>query len=112
MNGAEAVRYAMQETGMTAPKLAKATGYSSASGVTERLRGKQDMRVDTFTKFMNAMGYEVIARSADGKSEYVIGDELIGVVVEERKMGNPALEDLIRKVVAEELAKATPGRDE
>lgn len=71
MNGKDAVRMAMKETGMTSPVLAKQLGYNTPSGVTERLRGSQDMRVDTFAKFLSAMGYEIIVRKI-GESEGII----------------------------------------
>lgn len=36
-------------------------GYKSISGVSERLRG-QSMKVDTFTQFLDALGYEIIVQ--------------------------------------------------
>lgn len=54
-------------------------GYKSVSGVSERLRGKS-MKVDTFVKFMDALGYEVVvqpktAREAREGSYKVGGEE-------------------------------------
>ena len=54
-------------------------GYKSVSGVSERLRGKS-MKVDTFVKFMDALGYEVVvqpktARDAREGSYKVGGEE-------------------------------------
>lgn len=54
-------------------------GYKSISGVSERLRGKS-MKVDTFVKFMDALGYEVVvqpktAREAREGSYKVGGDD-------------------------------------
>ena len=37
------------------------TGYKTISGVSERLKG-QSMKVDTFTKFLDALGYELIVQ--------------------------------------------------
>ena len=74
MNGIEAVKKIMQEEGVTSPKLSVQLGYTTPSGVTERLRGKQDMRVDTFAKFLGAMGYEIVVRKIDGDDWGVIGD--------------------------------------
>lgn len=34
-------------------------GYKTASGVSERLRGKS-IKVDTYAKFLDALGYEII----------------------------------------------------
>ena len=36
-------------------------GYKAVSGVSERLRGKS-MKVDTYVKFLDALGYEVIVQ--------------------------------------------------
>ena len=71
MNGKDAVRMAMKDTGMTSPMLAKQLGYNTPSGVTERLRGSQDMRVDTFAKFLNAMGYEIVVKKV-GETDGVV----------------------------------------
>ena len=73
MNGIEAVKKVMQDEGMTSPKLAAKLGYNTPSGVTERLRGKQDMRVDTFAKFLSAMGYEIVVRKVGEGDGMVIG---------------------------------------
>lgn len=37
------------------------TGYKTISGVSERLKG-QSMKVDTFVKFLDALGYELIVQ--------------------------------------------------
>ena len=36
-------------------------GYKTVSGVSERLRGKS-IKVDTYVKFLDALGYEVIVQ--------------------------------------------------
>lgn len=36
-------------------------GYKAASGVSERLRGKS-IKVDTYAKFLDALGYELIVQ--------------------------------------------------
>lgn len=72
MNGKEMVKEVMKRTGMTSPKLAEKMGYSTPSGVTERLRVSQDMRVDTFAKFLSAMGYEIIVRKIGDTDEMKI----------------------------------------
>ena len=75
MNGIEMVKKVMQEEGVTSPKLAAKLGYNTPSGVTERLRGKQDMRVDTFVRFLSAMGYEVVVRKSGEPDGVVLGKE-------------------------------------
>ena len=53
-------------------------GYKTISGVSERLRGKS-MKMDTFVKFMDALGYEVIVQpktTRDPKEgSYKVGEE-------------------------------------
>ena len=63
MNGKEIVAEVMKKRGFTNAALAKKLDYPTPSGVSERLRGKQDMRVDTLAKFLEAMDCEVIIRS-------------------------------------------------
>ena len=73
MIGKEAVAKVMKSRGMSSPVLAKKLGYATASGVTERLYAKQDIRVDTLVKFLEALDCEVVIKSrlAD-KSVWVI----------------------------------------
>ena len=53
-------------------------GYKSISGVSERLRGKS-MKVDTFVKFLDALGYEVVVQPKTAREardgSYKVGDE-------------------------------------
>ena len=74
MNGIEAVKAIMKAEGETSPKLAVKLGYTTPSGVTEKLRGKHDRRVDTFAKFLNTMGYEIVVRKIGETDGIVIGD--------------------------------------
>lgn len=63
MNAKQIVSEIMEKRGFTISALAKKLNFSTASGVSERLRGKQDMRVDTLVKFLEAMDCEVVIRS-------------------------------------------------
>lgn len=73
MNGKQIVSEIMKKRGFTNAALAEKLKYPTASGVSERLRGKQDMRVDTLAKFLEAMDCEVIVRSKlSDKSEWKI----------------------------------------
>lgn len=47
MNGKKTVVEIMKLRGYTCKLLSEKLGYNTVSGVTERLRGTQDMRVDT-----------------------------------------------------------------
>ena len=76
MLGKEAVSKIMKYRGLSAAALADKVGYNTPSGVTERLRAKQDMRVDTLAKLLSAMDCEIIVRSKIGKNETWIIDGL------------------------------------
>lgn len=53
--------------------LAREMGYKTAGGVSERIRGKQAMRCDTFWKFLDKLGFEVVVRSKrTDKTEWVL----------------------------------------
>lgn len=62
MNEKDIIREAMKSCGWTQVTLAEKCGYSTQSSVSSRLNGSS-MRVDTFVKFLSAMGYEVVVRS-------------------------------------------------
>lgn len=73
MKSADIVKEIMAERGHTYESLASALGYVStddkgkskgrANMVSERLRGKQEMRVDTLIRLIDAMDCELIIRS-------------------------------------------------
>lgn len=73
MTDKEIIFDAMKKRDYNKTILAKEMGYATHTGVTERLRGKQAMRCDTFVKYLEKMGFEVVVRSkrAD-KSEWVL----------------------------------------
>lgn len=73
MNAKQIVSEIMKKRGFTNAALAEKLKYPTVSGVSERLRGKQDMRADTLVKFLEAMDCEVIIRSKlSDKMEYKI----------------------------------------
>jgi transcriptional regulator with XRE-family HTH domain len=73
MNAKQIVSEIMKKRGFTNSALAEKLNYPTPSGVSERLRGKQDMRADTLVKFLEAMDCEVIIRSKlSDKSEWKI----------------------------------------
>lgn len=73
MTDKEIISEAMKAHNYNTNVLAKSLGYAHTSGVTERMRGKQAMRCDTFVRFLNEMGFEVIVKSklAD-KTEFTV----------------------------------------
>lgn len=62
MNEKEIIREAMRSLGWSQETLKEKLGYSSQSSVSSRLNGSS-MRVDTFVKFLSAMGYKVVVES-------------------------------------------------
>lgn len=60
MSGSDMIRLIMKEAGFTQMMLAQAVGLKNQSNVSEIL--KSDIKISTFTRFLNAMGYEVIIR--------------------------------------------------
>lgn len=74
MNAKEIVSEIMKKRGFTNAALAEKLNYPTTSGVSERLRGKQDMRADTLVKFLEAMDCELVIRSKlTPKFEYTVG---------------------------------------
>lgn len=74
MNGQDVLKAVMRLRGMSSEVLANKLGYAHASGVSERLRNKQDVRADTLAKFLEAMDCEIIVRSKIGDKEKWIID--------------------------------------
>ena len=77
MNEKEIIKEAMKSCGWNQETLALKTGYKTQSAVGNRLNGSS-MRVDTFVKFLSAMGYEVIIKSTSpntNKNEWRISYE-------------------------------------
>ncbi len=63
----------MKAKGYTHALLAKKIGYTTQSGVTDKLHRKEGLRVDTLLKFMEAMDCEVVIRSkTTDKTEWVL----------------------------------------
>lgn len=62
MNEKDIIREAMKSLGWSQETLKEKMGYSTQSSVSSRLNGSS-MRVDTFVKFLSAMGYKVVVES-------------------------------------------------
>ena len=78
MNEKKIVREALKSVGWSMQQLAEVLGFASTSAVSNRLNsGASAMRVDTFVKMLNAMGYEVEvkSKSRDNKNRWVVGEE-------------------------------------
>ena len=72
MNALETVRHIMMLNEVSFKELADRLGYKTTSGVRNRLCG-DDIKVGTWKKILNSMGYEVVVRN--GNEEYVISDD-------------------------------------
>jgi hypothetical protein len=73
MNSKEIVRAIMKLRGHTYDSLATKLGFKKPSGVSERLRGTTEMRVDTLVKFLSEMDCELVIRSTlKDKSEWIV----------------------------------------
>jgi len=63
MKAEDVIKTIMKFRGFSNQSLAEKLGYSTASGVSEKLRRKQGMRVDNLIAFAEAMDCEVVIRS-------------------------------------------------
>lgn len=80
MNEKEIVKEALATIGWTQGTLADALGYVSQSGVGQALSSAKyagkSMKVDTFVKMLDAMGYELIVVSKNpsvNKNKWKVG---------------------------------------
>lgn len=61
MTDKEIIREAMNSRGWSQERLAQESGFKSQSNITGILnRGKKAVKVDTFFRLLDAMGYEVL----------------------------------------------------
>lgn len=75
MNIENIIREIITKKGYTQKSLANKLGYEHASGVSEKLRRKGGMRLDTFVKILNAMECEVVIRSKTNRDEWSVNVE-------------------------------------
>lgn len=65
----------MKSQGITNKALAERLGYLYASGVSERLRGSNSMKIDVLLKFLDVLDCDLVVRQRENNQEWVIGDE-------------------------------------
>lgn len=65
MNEKNIIKEAMKSRGYNQSQLAGAAGLKRQSNVSELLRGKS-MRVDSFVKLLDAMGFDVVVKDRNG----------------------------------------------
>ncbi len=75
MNIEKIIKEIMLKRGYTQKFLATKLGFSTTSGVSEKLRRKEGMRVNTFVKFVNAMECDVIVKSRSSNDEWRVDIE-------------------------------------
>ena len=69
MNDKQIIRDAMQSRGYTQSLLAEKVGYASQAGIGQILSARNNTRLDTFVKLLNAMDFEVVVRSKTKSGE-------------------------------------------
>lgn len=73
MDDKEILVEAMKKRDYSQTLLAEELGYKTVSGVSEKIRGKHAMRCDTFWRFLDKLGFEVVVRSKRrDKTEWVL----------------------------------------
>lgn len=72
MKEKDIVREAMNKSGFTQVDLQKALNLKSQSSISTYLKS-DSMRVDTFVKMLNVMGYSV--KVTNGENEWTVGIE-------------------------------------
>jgi DNA-binding Xre family transcriptional regulator len=72
MNIEKAIKDIMSKRGYTQKFLAEKLGFTTTSGVSEKLRRKEGMRVNTLLKFVNAMECDVVIRSRTSNDEWKV----------------------------------------
>ena len=82
MKSGEVIKEAMKSMGWSQQTLAEKTGYVDENGngkqscVSSRINSNT-MRVDTFVKFLSAMGYELVVKSTSpntNKNEWTVSE--------------------------------------
>lgn len=73
MTAIEAVRSLMEQEGYTLSELAEYSDLGSKSNICQML-SREDLKVGTFVKMLEVMGYQLIAQGSDDK-ELIIDNE-------------------------------------
>ena len=98
----EVAKAVMRATHMTQAQVAEKAGLGSQGTVGMYLNSKS-MQVQSLLNILNSCGYELVARSGNGEGpEFVIGENLSE---KHRQTEDDRIAELVRKAVAEELAK-------
>lgn len=105
----DVARTVMRTSGITQTQLAERLGKAGPSTISMILSGRS-MKVDNLLTILNECGYDLIAKSRDGvRSDYLIGD---GELTQKPAKSETKLRDLVREMVAEELRRQNPDKQE
>lgn len=72
MKAVDIARKAWEESGISQKKLAEKIGIKTQQGVFRIFNAKQGMRIDSFVKIMNALGYDVVVRNKVNDKETIV----------------------------------------
>lgn len=106
MTTSDAIKKCMKDKGITQAELAEQLG-TKQTNISMYLRSNMVMQVSNLLRMANACGYEVVLvnRKDTGKA-YVIGDA--DEIQVQASNDEDDFDARVRRIVAEELAKATP----
>ena len=69
MKAQDIITTAMKAGNITQKELATALGFKSQQAIGNIVTRNNSIKVDTFVKMLNEMGYKVVVRKSIGKSE-------------------------------------------
>lgn len=75
MTAIEAICYIMETNGVSLAELSKYADLGSKSNVHHLLNLRKDLKVGTFVKMLEALGYQLVIQSEETEDEIVIDYE-------------------------------------
>lgn len=75
MTAIEAICYIMETNGVSLAELSEYADLGSKSNVHHLLNLRKDLKVDTFVKMLEALGYQLVIQSEETEDEIVIDYE-------------------------------------
>ena len=74
MTAIEIIRYIAEESGMTLTELAEYSDVGSKQNL-NRLLSQKDLKVGTFVKLLETMGFQLVAQNTENSEEFVLDYE-------------------------------------
>ena len=127
MTSKEVAKAVMKEARLSQAEVAVRAGFKGQTNIATMLRSR-NMRVDSFVRVLNACGYDLVAKSRDKHCHDFVVDGEDGQGAEENEVIaelepdlpvtdedmaseiSAGLEEIIRKMIAQELKRGTHGR--